>query len=111
MDNLNSNAIEALMGYSETWTLSIRLNLAEAIIETKIERAFEEYCKVFINMELIELAHYMSSKLENVEPNDINENLYQKYLEKMVEIEDYEKMNQIKDENEIESKIIKLKNE
>jgi len=62
-------------------------------------------------MELIELAHYMNSKLENVEPNDMNENLYQKYLDKMVEIEDYEKKNQIKDENDIESKITKLKNE
>ncbi len=60
-------------------------------------------------MELIELAYYMSSKLENVEPNDMNENLYQKYLDKMVEIENYEKKNQIKGENEIESKIIKLK--
>ena len=49
-------------------------------------------------MELIELAHYMSSKLENVEPNDMNENLYQKYLDKMVEIENYEKKNQIKGE-------------
>ncbi|WP_117882286.1 hypothetical protein [Aureibaculum luteum] len=91
LDNLNSNAIETLLGYSETWEPSIRLNLAEALIMTKVEGAFEEYCKVFINMEIIQLAHYMSSKLEYIEPNDLKESLYQKYLDKMVEIVNYEK--------------------
>ena len=39
----------------------------------------------------------------------MNEKLYKKYLDKMKEIENYEKNNQIKDKNEIESEIIKLK--
>ena len=109
LENLNELALEALLDYSKTWSPSIRFNLAEAIIESKIERSLEIYCKIFIGMELVELAHCMSGKLEYTESTDLNPEMYQQFRDKMAEMEKYD--NKIKEELKGSGgRIIQLKN-
>jgi hypothetical protein len=69
LENLNEKALNTLLDYSKTWSPSMRFNFAEAIIETSIESSIEIYCKIFLGMEIDNLAHCMSGKLEYTESN------------------------------------------
>ena len=70
LENLNEEAFKALIGFSESWSHSFRLNIAEVIIESSIESNFEIYCKMFIAMEDESSAHWMSGRLEDTGPAD-----------------------------------------
>ena len=101
LENLNENALCTLLEYSKTWSASMRFNFAEAIIETSIESSIEIYCenvvkfvseiysKIFLGMEIDNLAHCMSGKLEYTESSDLEPELYRQLLKKMKKIEKY----------------------
>jgi len=106
LDLLNELALEALLKFSKSWSPSIRFNLAEAIYESKIERSLEMYCEIFIGMELDDLAHCMSGKLEFTESTDLSPEMYRQFREKMKEIEKYD--NEMREELKENGKIIHL---
>ena len=89
LENLNKKALSSLLDYSKTWSPSMRFNFAEAIIETSLESSLEIYCKIFLGMEIDNLAHCMSGKLEYTESSDLEPEMYRQFLEKMNKIEKY----------------------
>ena len=90
LENLNDAAFKALIDFSKSWSHSFRLNLAEVIIESNIESSFEIYCKMFIEMEDDNAAHWMSGRVECTDPSDLDPAIRQQFQDKMVKAEKYD---------------------
>lgn len=104
LNNLNDTATYRLLKDSKSWHSSFRVILAKALIESEFENSYEEFVKIFLEIENIDEADYLGSYLEYTEETDISENLFIMLKAKMEIIEKHKKRESEK------GKIINLKN-